>query len=211
MNEQHIAELAELYALGSLDAADEAVVHAHIRTCTECARRVQDAEDAVTALAQTLPLQTPSRALDNRFRRPLRPAFRFTGFASGLAAGIVLAVLVALPGYFASQTRTQTTDVALSALVLSHFGHVPFVKVQSGAPDAKLIYGRKREWLYAVVHGSLALHVGLQRGATITDVGPLVASGANAVRFVAAPPAFDTVVLLRDGVVSETAQPPPGK
>lgn len=207
----HIEELAELYALGALDADEYDLVQAHIRTCPDCALRVQAAEDAVTALAQTLPPKSPSRALDLRFEPPSRPGIRFTSFTSGLAAGIVLALLVWLPGYFAAQNRAHATDVALSALVQSHFGHVPFVKVQPDAPAAKLIYGRKREWLYVVVHGDAALHVGLKHGASTTDVGPLVPSGENEARFMTAPSDFDAVVLLRNGVIAEMAALPAEK
>ncbi|MBD5657744.1 MAG: hypothetical protein IAI50_21590, partial [Candidatus Eremiobacteraeota bacterium] len=48
--DEHLGERAELYALGTLDAAGADAVNAHAARCGDCARLVGAAERAVIAL-----------------------------------------------------------------------------------------------------------------------------------------------------------------
>lgn len=47
----HIGELAELYALGSLEPVERTAVERHLRGCTECADRVRAAEETVAYIS----------------------------------------------------------------------------------------------------------------------------------------------------------------
>ncbi len=43
---RHIGELAELYALSSLDERERAVVERHVQGCLECANRIRDSAES---------------------------------------------------------------------------------------------------------------------------------------------------------------------
>jgi len=49
---EHIDEMAELYALGSLEDLERARVERHVETCEACAVRLDEASIVVADLAQ---------------------------------------------------------------------------------------------------------------------------------------------------------------
>ena len=48
---RHIGDLAELYALSSLDLRERATVERHVQGCLECANRIRDAEETVAFIS----------------------------------------------------------------------------------------------------------------------------------------------------------------
>ena len=59
-------DLAESYALGALDHGECAAFEAHLATCPECARAVDEARLAVSELAYLAPPAEPSREMKQR-------------------------------------------------------------------------------------------------------------------------------------------------
>ena len=66
-------ELIEAYAMGSLDAADRALIEAHLATgCAECAKALEEARWLVSQLAYLAPNAEPSDMLKGRLLQTVR-------------------------------------------------------------------------------------------------------------------------------------------
>jgi hypothetical protein len=66
-------ELIEAYAMGSLDAADRALVEAHLATgCAECVKALEEARWLVSQLAYLAPNAEPSDMLKGRLLQTVR-------------------------------------------------------------------------------------------------------------------------------------------
>ena len=63
----HIGELAELYALGSLDDRARSVVERHVQSCLECANRIRDAEETVAYISDLEEHHDPPQTIAERF------------------------------------------------------------------------------------------------------------------------------------------------
>jgi anti-sigma factor RsiW len=194
----HVGELAELYALGTLDDRERALVDAHVLTCDACAARVGEAEAAVVRLVDE---RSPSPALDRRMRGTFaRPAaWRWT--APLVAAAFVLGLLPSIAmwsGTFGGNAFSSDQQQAVRAMVGSHFLHAPFVALTGDAPKAKVIYGRTGDWRFVVAQTARPYDVAVVFNGQTVSLGKLHVSGNAAELFIAhAPPAPQFV--LRDG------------
>lgn len=188
----HVAESAELYALGALDLQEQARVEAHVRECEQCRAALGDAEYVVAALAESLAAVEPP---------PLRkPAPRLPSFWLGALAGAAAVAAFLLPGWLTFSRNAQQNDLALSSVVQSHFNHVAFAPVRPGAPAGKVLFARSGGWLYVIVHHPAAgLTVRLEpRFSAARDAGALVAGGENATLFVPYPQRLPVDVVLTE-------------
>jgi len=207
----HAGEMAELYALGSLSAEETEQLQRHVVQCAECRKRVSDAEQAVTAMieADEVPGEAPA-VLHRLFAQPLRPRRAFVPAAWGaLAAALVLWIVPA--SWFYSQSARESAsvarqDVAMHALVHSHFLHVQLSALAPGAPSAKAIYARTGAWVYVLVDApSQGLSIGTMQQSRLRVLGqPSTLRGSSA--FYYDGPSIDNVVLLKDGKVLERAK-----
>ena len=148
---EHIDELAELYALGTLDDAERTAVDSHARSCDACAQRIGEAE---ALIALTIEAQEPPPALDRRMHAaftaqktfaPRWGALVAAAFVLGLLPGVLFAVL--RPG---PSTLPSDREHAIAAMVNSHFSHAQFTALAPDAPKAKVIYGHGAPWRYFV-------------------------------------------------------------
>ena len=199
----HIDELAELHALGSLSPEDERDLAAHIASCAECRARVNDAERVVAVLALEQAKSTmPRRAVSAR--RPTH-AWRYV---VGFAAGLILPLLLLLPPVLRARNTTAESHLAFSALVNSHFSHVPFVRRTSDAPHAKLLYARTGEWLYVIaLQPKTNLSVLIRSGNTVRAVGMIPGGVPDAELYVRNSGSVQQVLLVRGGVIVAAAAP----
>lgn len=185
MRDQHIDELAELYALGVLDDAQRAAVDAHVQTCMECAQRLGEAE---TLIADSIVEREPPADLDRRMHAAFAPR-RAPGMRWGalVAAAFVLGLLPGvLFGIFQSRTSSfdRDRDQAIAAMVNSHFVHAQFTTLTPDAPKAKVIYGRGKTWRFFVAQTNHAYTVQAQENGASTTLGTLHVSGNAAELFV---------------------------
>lgn len=183
----HVGEAAELYALGALDAFEQAEVEAHIGGCAECLRRVGEAEETLLALERgTKAVELPrNRGNVLPIARPRRTLTWWVPAA--IAAAFIL-------GWLIPRTASQP-GVATLAMINSHFSHAQF---SGGGPPAKVIYARDRSWYYVIVSGSRRFDVYGLRGASATRLGTTTARGTTSELFVQRQPRFERVDL-RDG------------
>ena len=63
----------ELYALGALDEDERRPLEAHLKSCAECATKLDEAQGRVSLLALAAPPQVPSPAVRERLLRQVRP------------------------------------------------------------------------------------------------------------------------------------------
>jgi hypothetical protein len=190
----HLDDDAELYALGLTERARSAEIEAHIAECADCRARVIAAEAAGEALAATLPPV------------PAAPARRTWWPALATAAAVVFAATAGVQGAasYAARAELARTDVALTAIASSHFGHTTLTS-ESGVV-AKAIYARDGAWCYIVATGAPSgAHVLIRHGAAARDAGALGA-GSAATLFVRAPGRADEVsIVAGDRVIAHGA------
>ena len=156
---EHVAELAELYALGTLDEKQRRQVDAHVQSCAPCAQRVGEAEAVV---AELVAAQQPCARLDRRVRGSLRSRTPLGRLAPLLAAAFVLGLLPTL--WFARNAATQADFGAdraqtIVALLHSHFVHTEFHPLAPDAPRAKVIYTRTASWCFVIAQTDRAYHL----------------------------------------------------
>jgi hypothetical protein len=197
----HIDDLAELYALGSLDERERVAVDAHVAQCPACLRKLGEAEETLLALeAQYVPVQPPA-ALDENMRFERKAS---SGWWLVVAAAFVIGLLPSVPLLLQRQAHGEG-DIAAIAILHSHFSHSQFSGADS-APSAKVLYARDRAWLYVMVEGAQHYDVYKVRGGIATRLGTIAPQGATSNLFVELPGALDRVELRSGTALVETAQ-----
>jgi hypothetical protein len=190
--EPHVGEAAELYAIGALEPFERAALEAHIAGCSECLRRVGEAEETVLALEEiatpaTLPLQ----------HRPM--PFQRRGVPAWWVGVVAAAALIV--GFMLPKPVSQH-DIATLAMIGSHFSHAQFA---GSGPPAKVLYARDRSWYYVIVSGSHSYAVyGIANGAS-TALGQTRPRGATSDLFTRVRARFDRLELRDGGVAIESA------
>lgn len=195
MNE-HVAELAGLYAAGSLNDRERAQVDAHLASCNECAARVGEAESAIAALIVE---REPSPALDRRMRATFAMPSLWQRWAPALAAAFVLGLLPSI--WFALAARNAggfaaDREAAVHAMVGSHFAHAQFTALTPDAPKAKVIYARTGTWRFIVVDAGHSYTVAAQSDTGVVRLGNLHVQGGAAELFLPNAPRARTLLLL---------------
>lgn len=187
----HIGELAELYAVGTLDDGERARIDAHAAQCDACAAALGSAEGAVAALVTE---RTPPASLDRRMRSAfaLRPAWR--NWAPLAAAAIVLAIV--LPLWFTRPAPAPSNAQAIVAMTNSHFTHAQFAALVPSAPKAKLIYARTGAWWYVIAQTNRPYAVAVRENGKLRRIGMLQPSGSAAQLYMLHPPRARAVLLL---------------
>ncbi len=202
--EAHVADRAELYALGSLTPAETAQLRAHLTQCERCRSIVNDAEAAVTAMIEADDQYDPPGSLGRRIAASARPRSRVQVLQwSALAAALILWIGPAM--WFYTHTRQQaatlsTQSAAIGALLHSHFVHAPFSPIEAGAPAAKVIFSAKGHWLYVLVAAPARdLQIGTLRNGRLLILGNPQDVGGYAAFYDTAASGIDNVVIVRNG------------
>ncbi len=210
---QHLGDLAELHALGTLEPHERASVESHVAACASCARALGTAEATVAALDDAFVAEvdvpealgrriaTSARVAEAMRSRPLH-ASRFPRSFIAAAAAVVLAV--GLAGGALLQRSAQLRDAAhdsaiVATIATSHFNHASFIARNQAAPVSKVLYARDGRWLYVLIDGAAcACHVVALSPAGERDLGKPETRGSTATLF-ARTVARPTSLELRDG------------
>lgn len=195
----HIDELAELYALGTLDDAERAAIDAHALDCDACAQRLGEAASTIAFMEQSAVVPA---SLDRRMsavfaRTPRVSAFRLPGALA--AAAFVIGLLPSF-WFLSVAQKAQSFDTdrqhAVQAMVNSHFAHAQFAPLEANAPKAKLIYARTGDWVYVVAETArpLSLRAETQQGEVA--LGTLHVSGNAGELFLTQAPQVRTFTLV---------------
>lgn len=119
----------DLYALGALEGEEKQALEVHLRSCTDCRRKVEEARGRVALLALAAPPEVPPRQIRDRllrqihakpveqpapplaaFRRWPRPAFAL------LLATILLAIATALLVFQNGRLSRRVSELQAAAL-----------------------------------------------------------------------------------------------
>ncbi len=196
MNE-HIGEIAALYALGVLDDAERLEVDAHAARCEACAQALGQAADDVTALGEA----DAHHALPANVRplRGRRPRFVFP-LALQIAAALLIAILPS--AYFYDQSRTMRDTVVAQDAAMARMTSMPHRTVaftSSTGADAHVMYGNDGSWYVIVVRGATkALHVAWMHDGTKTTLGTPQGRGGVATLYLPKSHRMDRLALVDD-------------
>jgi anti-sigma factor RsiW len=209
---EHLSEDAELYPLGILDDEAAREVERHIALCSECAERVARAEAVAASLAGTLPLATPSPALERRLRESARPRLgagnlRASVFRFAIAAALALVFLGLGLQTLLLRQHLAAEDVALVSMVHSHFNHVSMSPESANPVAAKILYARDGSWVYIIADkpGGPLRAVALTP-AGVADLGSLLRAGETATLLVHPRDRIRSIVLQRAGTTVASAK-----
>jgi hypothetical protein len=160
MNE-HLDEIAELYALGSLDDAVRERADLHAQTCAQCRARLGQAEAAVAAMLKLEPQHHAPVALRERLRSALevgRTASRSVpsrrGGMSAVAAAVVILLLPL--GYVVRQNMAMHGAMSANAAVMARLAdpstsHVAFAPMHGAPISARVYYSGAGDWYCVLV------------------------------------------------------------
>ncbi len=207
----HVADLAELYALGALEPDERARVDAHLVVCPDCERAVGRAEETVAALddlvlpqaasparlgeriaaaARTIVPQRPVASASQGSRAGRRRRWASLSWQSWSAVAASVAFILGIGGGVwldrTNQTRLGAAgdERALERIATSHFRHASFIGREAGAPVAKVLYARDGAWIYVVVDArDCACRVVAHSENGTHDLGPLHEHGATKTLF----------------------------
>lgn len=79
MNDEHVEELIDLYALGALEPAEQAAVDEHLDSCPRCRLQAEEAKRIVLLLAWTPDQHDPPPHLRERVQRRIAQLQRLEG------------------------------------------------------------------------------------------------------------------------------------
>jgi hypothetical protein len=209
----HIEELAELYAIGSLSEFERARVDQHVARCGACAGDLRRAEETVADLAQAQvePLQQPppalQRRLDESIARRSRPiAHTWHPFAAAAAAAIVLAFIptwVAVDrGSALVAMRQDERALARLASAGTQIDHAQFMSPAKHPMDAKVLYGPRGDWYYVVVmHPRPGMQVAYVHGGRMEMLGTVAMHGESGTLYLPVNHKMEELALLEGSTV----------
>lgn len=205
---EHIEELAELHALGSLDEFERARVERHVGQCPECMARLHEAERTVATLAQAQarPAHEPSASLQRRLEQSIARSSRggvltWHPFAAAIAAAIVLAFI---PTWVAVDRNTallamRQDERALARLASAgtQIDHAQFMAPGNQPMNAKVLYGPRGDWYYVVVmHPRAGMHVAYVHGGHMEMLGTVAMHGESGTLYLPVNHKMDELALL---------------
>lgn len=209
---EHINELAELHALGSLEAFERERVYEHVAQCEPCRLRLEYAEDAVAALAQAQakPGHQAPPSLQHRLERsiaaPARGLLTWHPFAAAVAAAVILALV---PTWVAVDRNTALLAMRQDERALARLAdagtqidHAQFMSPSKQPMDAKVLYGPHGDWYYVVVmHPRPGMQVAYVHDGHMEMLGTVAMHGESGTLYLPVNHKMDELALLEDNTV----------
>lgn len=214
----HIDELAELYAVGSLDELERARVDRHVAQCAPCAADLRRAEETVAdlAAAQAQPEHQPSPSLQRRLERSLaqrgrRGALTWHPFAAAVAAAVVLSLVPAWVAVDRNSAlvamRQDERALARLASAGTQIDHAQFMSPANHPMDAKVLYGPRGDWYYVVVmHPRPGMQVAYVHGGRMEMLGRVAMHGESGTLYLPVNHKMEELALLDGSTVVADAR-----
>jgi len=204
----HIDELAELYAIGSLEEPERQRVERHVAGCAACASRLDEAEQTVAQVADGQPLFEPSSALRERLRQsvapPVRPMQHWAPVGLAFAAALAIAFIptwVAVDRTRVSQVMLQDERALARLAAAPTFNRADFMS-HSKPMDAKVLYGPHGDWYYVVVmHPKPGMQVAYVHNGRLEMLGPVAMHGESGTLYLPVNHKMDELALLQNDTV----------
>lgn len=205
---EHVDELAELYALGSLEDLDRARVERHTASCAACAARLSEAEDSVAHIAELQTLHAPPARLKARLHASLAPGSVRHAWVRTVPAAIAAAIVLALIPTWVAVDRTRTVAVmrqdeqALAKIASAPFARAQFMSAHNRPMDAKVLYGMRGDWYYVVVmHPKPGMQVAYVHGGKMEMLGTVAAHGASGTLYLPVNHKMEELALISGGAI----------
>jgi anti-sigma factor RsiW len=221
MTYEHVADLAELYALGALADDERAAVDAHLRVCAACAGAIGAAEEDVARIAAADTQWNVPPALADRVdgvlqERPLRPRARARAATpawqfAALAAALVLGLLPS--AYLWSANRAMHDAMLTQSAAVERLASVPHRTTafrSSGEPiGAAVMYPSDGSWYVVLVRdASRAMQVAWMHDGERTMLGSAVPRGGLAMLYLPKSHPMGRLALMDgDRIVAEATLP----
>lgn len=216
MTHPHVADFAELYALGALTDNERAAIEAHLRECPSCARLVASAERDVALVASMEERRGAPSDLGIRIDAILKtdtiPVLARSNRSSWPLPAVLAAALIVgfLPSaYLWSQNRAMhvamaTQTAAMERLASTAHRTVRFHSAPVGLP-AQVVYGPDGSWYLVIVRGaSRALAVAWMHDGERTMLGNVEPHGDLAMLYLPQSHRMDRLALMDgDRIVAE--------
>lgn len=161
MIDEHVGELAELYALGALDEGERAAVDRHLIRCSVCAQSVAAAERDVALIASLETQYSAPVELQARIEHIVRArssaiaplSQRAWAFPAAIAAALVVGLLPSI--YLGMENRAMhgemlAQNAAMERVVAMPHRTVAFTPMPGG-PAARVTYAPDGSWYIVMV------------------------------------------------------------
>jgi hypothetical protein len=217
VTDEHVEELAALYALGALSDHERAAIDAHLRHCLRCAQAIGAAERDVTVVAAHEAQRTPPAELAARIDRLFAPplvrslarAHRPVAWAQGtaIAAAFLLGLLPSL--YLWNQIGSMRGALVTQNAVMERLASAPHRTVafqpMQPSPPAQVMYAPDGSWYVVVVRdASKALSVAWMHDGQRTMLGSAAPRGNFAMLYLPKSHRMDRLALIDgDQIVAE--------
>lgn len=207
---EHIDELAELYALGTLDEDERSRVDDHADRCEECALRLEEAAIVVADLAQSQPQNPAPPRLGSRVTRSIGltakphaahhlPHWQVLG---AIAAAFVVAFIPAWVAVDRNTLSRNDDNRALARIASAPFDRATFMSPRHVPMNAKVLYGPSGDWYYVVVmHPRADTQVAYVHGGRMEMLGSVSAHGESGTLYLPVKHKMEELALLEDGTV----------
>ncbi|HEX3670684.1 MAG TPA: zf-HC2 domain-containing protein [Candidatus Cybelea sp.] len=228
MTYEHVADVAELYALGALADDERAAVDAHLRDCVECARAIGSAEDEVARIAAAESQWSAPPALAHRIdgvlrQQPLRlrtraraatPAWQFAAIAAALVIGLLPSA------YLWSENRSMHDAMLAQSAAVERLAAAPHrttaFRGNGEQIGAAVMYPSDGSWYVVLVRDATkAMQVAWMHDGERTMLGSAVPRGGLAMLYLPKSHPMGQLALMDgDRIVAEATLPwqktPPG-
>ena len=211
----HIEELAELYALGSLEEIERARVEKHVETCEDCALRLDEAAIVVADLAQAQPQTHAPQRLQERLAGSIGPALKPSPrphlphwqVLGAIAAAFALAFIPAWVAVDRTTLARSDDNRALARIASGPFNRATFMAGGRRAMDAKVLYGPGGDWYYIVVmHPKPDMHVAYVHGGRMEMLGSVLPHGESGTLYLPVKHKMEELALLEGQTVVADAR-----
>ena len=216
MMDRHVADLAELYALGALDDGERNAVDAHAQDCASCAASIASAERDVALIASMESRRRAPPELANQIEQIvgsrvaiLRP--RAWALPATLAAALVAGLLPSF--YFWRESREIHGAMLAQSAAIERVATAPHrttaFRPMPGGPPAEVMYAMDGSWYVVVVRDSARpLAVVWMHGGQQTMLGTAVPRGRIAMLYLPRSHPMDRLALMDgDRIVAQAALP----
>ncbi len=219
MTDGHVADLAELYALGALADDDRVAVDAHLRDCAACARAVGAAEDDVARIASAQTQWNAPAELADRIAGLLHvePPLARPRFASrpwqfaAIAAALILGLLPS--AYLWSENRSMHDAMLAQSAAVERLAAVPHRTTEfhrNGEPvAAEVMYPSDGSWYVVLVRDTTkTMQVAWMHDGERTMLGSAVPRGNVAMLYLPKSHPMGRLALMDgDRIVAEATLP----
>ena len=209
---RHLSEDAALYALGTLNEAEQREVERHVATCAACAEILAQAQEDVTAMCAAEPLREAPPALATRLAATLERGAavslsprRFTrSWSSAFAAVAAVVILALAPSMYLFEQNVAMHQLmvaqseAVGRVTTSPHRTVAFASKMTG----RVMYAPDGSWYFIVVRGATEpVRVVWKHEGKMIDLGTAMPHGNVAMLYLPKSKRMDQLALVQGSQV----------